>query len=138
MSNRRWYNPHLPQTLVIAQFLLYLDAAFGLIRLLSSGSNSIVTYTSIGRILFVSAIVMSVFGAHGIANEKKLGYQVAVAASFMPLLARVVLAAQASGVISNLGYVLFSGNVLYVLFEYALIALLLHPMSHNHQKIWFS
>ena len=35
-------------------------------------------------------------------------------------------------------FVLFSGNVLNVIFEYALIALLLHPMSSEHQKIWFS
>ena len=38
----------------------------------------------------------------------------------------------------SFGYVLTSGNVLNVIFQYALIALLLHPMSREHQKLWFS
>jgi hypothetical protein len=32
---------------------------------------------------------------------------------------------------------LTGGNSLSTIFEVALIALLLHPQSRNHQKIWF-
>jgi hypothetical protein len=38
----------------------------------------------------------------------------------------------------NLGFIFLAGNVLNVMFEYALIGLLLHPMSRNHEKVYFS
>ena len=132
MSQRRFYNPNQPQTLVIAQILLYMNAVFGALALLSS------RYSFIGRIILLVAIWAEAFGAYGIANEKKIGYQLAVLASFMPLIGRVISVFQAGVSISgNLGFILLSGNILNVLFEYALIALLLHPQSSQHQKIWF-
>ena len=120
----------MPQTLYIAQFLLYFDAFWALLGILIGGG--------LGP-LGVLALAAYVYGAYGIANERKRGYQVAVFASFLPLLLRVIVAAlDSGGVLGNLGFILFSGNVLNAIFEYALIALLLHPMSREHQKIWFT
>ncbi len=126
MSQRRWFNPNVPQTLYIAQFLLYFDAFWMALGVLFGGGLGI---------LGLIALAAYVYGAYGIANEQKRGYQVAIVASFIPLALRalVFMAGNAS-----LMFVLFSGSVLNVIFEYALIALLLHPMSRDHQKIWFS
>jgi len=130
MSQRRWYNPNLPQTLVIAQFLLYFDAFFlGIGVLFGSGLG----------LIGLIGLAAYVYGAYGIANEQKRGYQVAVVASFLPLFLRVVVAQfSRGGIFDELSFIFFAGNILNVIFEYALIGLLLHPMSRNHQKIWFS
>ncbi len=123
----------MPQTLYVAQFLLYFDAFWMLLGVLFGSSLGL---------LGIPALAAYIYGAYGIANEQKRGYQVAVAASFLPLALRIVQfatgAVVAPGRVADLSYVLFAGNVLNVIFEYALIALLLHPMSREHQKIWFS
>lgn len=127
MSQRRWFNPNVPQTLYIAQFLLYFDAFWMVLGVFFGGGLGL---------LGLIALAAYVYGAYGIANEQKRGYQVAVVASFIPLglrLLQFVFGVAGADVM----YVLFAGNVLNVIFEYALIALLLHPMSREHQKIWF-
>jgi hypothetical protein len=127
MSQRRWFNPNVPQTLYIAQFLLYFDAFWMVLGVFFGGGLGV---------LGLIALAAYVYGAYGIANEQKRGYQVAVVASFIPLglrLLQFVFGVAGADVM----YVLFAGNVLNVIFEYALIALLLHPMSREHQKIWF-
>jgi hypothetical protein len=126
MPQRRWFNNRLPQTLSIAQFLLYFNA-FCAVRL-----------TLLGRVLAVAGVATNLYGGWGIANELKKGYQVALLAAFLPILSRVVLAWQAGSVLGNLGFVLLGGNVINAMFQYALIGLLLHPMSKEHQKIWFT
>lgn len=117
----------MPQTLYVAQFLLYLDAFWMLLAVLFGRGLGL---------LGLIALAGYVYGAYGIANELKRGYLVAVVASFVPLGLRVLqflLGARGA----DLSYVLFAGNVLNVIFEYALIALLLHPMPREHQKVWF-
>jgi hypothetical protein len=127
MSQRRWFNPNVPQTLYVAQFLLYFDAFWALLSLF--GPLGLLGLISLGAYLY---------GAYGIANEQKRGYQVAVVASFLPLALRTIAAVLVGdGLIGDLGYILTAGSILNVIFEYALIALLLHPMSREHQKIWF-
>lgn len=125
MSQRRWFNPNVPQTLYIAQFLLYFDAFWMALGVLFGGGLGL---------LGLIALAAYVYGAYGIANEQKRGYQVAVVAAFIPLALRALVFMTGN---ASLMFVLFSGNV-NVIFEYALIALLLHPMSSEHQKIWFS
>ncbi len=117
----------MPQTLYVAQFLLYFDAFWALLSLF--GPLGLLGLISLGAYLY---------GAYGIANEQKRGYQVAVVAAFLPLALRTIAAVLVGdGLIGDLGYILTAGNILNVIFEYALIALLLHPMSREHQKIWF-
>lgn len=115
----------MPQTLYIAQFLLYFDAFWMVIGVMFGGGLGL---------LGLLALAAYVYGAYGIANELKRGYQVAVLASFLPLALRLVVYLTGN---ASIGFVLFSDNVLNVIFQYALIALLLHPMSREHQKIWF-
>ncbi|MSW99742.1 MAG: hypothetical protein F2694_08990 [Actinobacteria bacterium] len=140
MSKRRWYNPNVPQTLGIAQMLLYLDAFWLVLAVLfGSQETEIGSGGLIGMLLGVGGIAAYVYGASGIANGEKRGYQVAVFASFLPLIRRVVLVVLAGASIAgNLSFIFLAGNVLNVMFEYALIGLLLHPMSRNHEKAYFS
>lgn len=139
MPQRRWYNPHLPQTLAIAQILLYINGAFAFIfGVLGARTGA----SSIVRLLFLAAIAAYVYGGYGIANEKKRGWQVAVVAAFSPFILRFLDAFIAFDVFPlswKIRYTvgLLDGGLLSVIFDVALIALLLHPMSRNHQKIWF-
>ncbi|MHB1137618.1 MAG: hypothetical protein ACYC2O_01595 [Microthrixaceae bacterium] len=140
MSQRRWYNPNVPQTLAIAQILLYLNGAFALLDALTSDGSALV------RLLFLLATGAYVYGAYGIANEQKLGWKLGVVASFAPFVIRFfeLRTAVPPGFSVPLGenlkfaLGLTGGNTLNLIFDVALIALLLHPMSRNHQKIWFS
>ncbi|MEX0768568.1 MAG: hypothetical protein WD029_08865 [Microthrixaceae bacterium] len=140
MSKRRWYNPNVPQTLAIAQMLLYLDAFWLVLAVLfGSQQSAIGSGGLIGTLIGVGGIAAYVYGASGIANEEKRGYQIAVFAAFIPLLRRIVLVVLAgASIFGNLGFIFLAGNVLNVMFEYALIGLLLHPMSRNHEKVYFS
>ena len=128
MPERRWYNPRLPQTLVISQFLLYFDAFFGLLGALGGGIGLL-------GILYVGAYV---YGAYGIANEQKRGYQVAVVVSFLPIALPAVVLLLNGQLAGRLDEVLLPGGLINAIFVYALIALLLHSQSREHQRIWFS
>ncbi len=140
MSQRRWFNQNVPQTLAIAQILLYLNGVFALLAALTSDGSSFV------RLLFLLATGAYVYGAYGIANEQKLGWKIAVVAAFSPFVIRFF---EFRSVFppgfpvpfgDNLRFAigLTGGNILNLIFDIALVALLLHPMSRNHQKIWFS
>ena len=114
MTERRWFPSHQPQTLQIAVALLYWNALLGLVFGLLSGG--------VGRFELVLVLV-EVFGGVGVANEKKWGYWLAVLASLIPF-----------GLLFA-GYV--GGGLLTLLFEVALVALLLHNQSRAYYKIWF-
>jgi hypothetical protein len=112
---RRYVNPMQPQTLQIAVFLLYFDAFFNALYGLTEGA-----------LLLLLAAAAGAFGAYGIANERKWGYGLSLVAAFSPFLLNLAY-----------GFPLLSGGTLNLLFEIALIALLLHPMSRDYQRIWF-
>ncbi len=67
--------------------------------------------------------------AFGIANEKKWGYAVAVGGAVLQV---VMLVRGASAPRCSPRTVIIS-----FLFDAALVALLLHPMSREYQRIWF-
>ena len=91
----------MPQTLYIAQFLLYFDAFWMVLGLFTTGGLGL---------LGLIALAAYVYGAYGIANEKKVGYQVAVAASFIPIALRTFQ--MLTGVPgADLSYVLFSPSL---------------------------
>ncbi|MHB8466948.1 MAG: hypothetical protein ACYDH6_03655 [Acidimicrobiales bacterium] len=117
MDSRRWLNQTQPQTLVIACFLLYLNAAFGLLAMFSFGG--------IPTLIFLT-LVSGVAGAYGIANERKWGYILALASAFAPLLLPIVFGQNPLRV-----------DPISLIFEIALIVLLLHTQSREYQKIWF-
>ena len=107
METQRWINQSHPQTLVMGVYLLYFDAAFGLLAAVTSGS-------AVRGVLAIAAAA----AGHGIANEKNWAYWLGIGVS-------------ALGVLFNLG------NILGLMFAIAQLALLLHPMSRNYQKVWF-
>ncbi len=130
----------MPQTLVIAQVLLYFDAFWMLLAILTRGVGGL-----LGAAIGLGTLGAYVYGAFGIANEQRLGYRVAVVASFLPLARRLIIFLLYPTSVralygSPIGYVLVGGwsNIISAIFEYALIALLLHQQSRDHQKIWFS
>jgi hypothetical protein len=112
----KWVNQFQPQTLYMATILCYIDAVFGLLY----GDFR----TPIG--LFIIAALGA--GGFGIANEKRWGYAVAVVGAIAQLAFLVLLLGPA--VITSLAIITF-------LFDVALVALLLHPMSREYQRIWF-
>ena len=115
-SARRWLNNTQPQTLQIAVMLLYLNAAFFALSVLMFGLSSIA----------LALIVGQAAGAYGIANERKWGYILAVVAAVLPL---ALLFTRGGGI--------FRGGLLTLMFEVALVALLVHPQSREYQRIWF-
>jgi len=122
MHHRRWLNQSQPQTLVIACFLLYFNAAFAILIELSSSFTAL-------RGLDLLPIIAGAVGAYGIANERRWAYYLAVVSAFMPFVFAALI---------NSNHNPFGGaSVLTLVFEIALIALLLHTQSREYQKVWF-
>lgn len=116
METRRWINQSQPQTLYIAVFLLYVNAAFALFDMLAYGLHP----------YWIALAGGGVAAGYGIANERKWGYYLGIVVAFVPFVLRFVE-----------GVSILGGNPLSLLFEIALVALLLHPQSREHQRIWF-
>ncbi|MBW3610965.1 MAG: hypothetical protein M3N37_02170 [Actinomycetota bacterium] len=116
METRRWTNPSQPQTLQIAVFLLYANAVFGLL---------FQTPFLLFGILGFLVVVAYAAGGFGVANDQNWGYVVAVAVSALVLVATL----------ARFGVAL--GNVINLMFDVALLVLLLHPQSRNYRQIWF-
>jgi hypothetical protein len=115
METRRWTNPSQPQTLQIAVFLFYINAALALL----AGAAT----TPLGLIL----VAGGVGAGFGIANERRWGYGLGLIMAFLPFVLRL-----------SFGASLVGGSLLNFMFEVALVALLLHPQSRDYQRIWFS
>jgi hypothetical protein len=116
MEQRRWMNQSQPQTLQIAVFLLYINAFFTAF------------YGGLGSAIGLLLIVANVGAGYGVANEKKWGYGLGLAVAFLPFVLRMLL----NGLDQVLGT-----NLINLMFEIALVALLLHPQSREYQRIWF-
>lgn len=117
VNERRFFNQFQPQTLQIAVLLLYLNAALDLLF----------GFGALGPLglLFIAGMAV---GAYGIANEWRWAYQLAVVVAVL----RVVV------FVAYLGIdVLDFPWILTLLFDGALVGLLVHPQSREYQRIWF-
>jgi len=114
VNDNRFLNPHQPQTLYSAVILGYIEAFFNLVTF-----NGLLILIGLGLAA----------GGYGIANEKKWGYALAVGAAILQVL--IVLSIYGSDTFTNV----FA--LLNFLFDAALVALLLHPMSRDYQRILF-
>jgi hypothetical protein len=115
MQTRRWVDPSQPQTLQIAVFLLYAQAVLSLL---------------FGEFLFVDGLLIIIGGiaaGYGIANEHKWGYGLGIVVALFPFAWRIT---------SGLNNV-FSTSFVNLMFEVALVVLLLHPQSREYERIWF-
>ncbi len=117
-GDKRFLDPSQPQTLQIGVLLLYVNAAF---KLLGGAFFSIIGLVLVGALAG---------GGYGIANEQRWGYQVGVGAAFANLLLPIAIFGL-DAAFSNAFFLLG------VIFDVALVALLLHPHSREYQKIWF-
>ena len=117
MNERKFLNQAQPQTLVLATLLLYINAAFGLLFGIVATS----------LILGLATIVGLAIGGYGIANEWKWAYAVAVVAAILQLI--MLVAVFGSDVINF-------PVIITLLFDGALVGLLLHPESRSSKRIW--
>ncbi len=111
-------NPAQPQTLQIAVFLLYFNAAFELLYVLLGAALGL---------LGLALVVGQVAAAFGIANEYKWAYILGIIMAVLPFFLRFWY----------LGNPFEGTGLLNLMFEVALIALLVHPQSRDYQRIWF-
>jgi hypothetical protein len=118
VNDFRWVNQSQPQTLYGATILCYIDAVFGVLF-------GVITTSPL---LGLATIIGLGAGGFGIANEKKWGYAVAVAASIIQL-AMLLLIFR----FDVLGF----PTIMTLLFDALLVGLLVHPMSRDYQRIWF-
>ena len=116
--SNQFFNQSMPQTLVIAQLLCYLGAFFGIINGVVASSRGVALLIIFGLLL----------GGFGIANERKWGYAVAVFASGLHVAMYIIIFR---------GDVFLFQILIGFLFDVALFALLVHPQSREHQKVWF-
>src|ERR1700679_2691509 len=109
----RWLDRTQPQTLYIATMLMYFNAALSLLFGATRYNTNVFGIHHGSLLIGLLLIAGEIGGAWGIANEKKWGYIVALVVAFL-LLAETVLS-------------FYSGALLTLIFEVALVALLLHP-----------
>ncbi len=119
----KWLDRTQPQTLYIATMLMYFNAVLSLLFVASASHVSVFGIHHALLAIALLLIVGQVAGGLGIANEKKWGYIVAVVVAVV-LLAETLLA-------------LSTASLLTLVFEIALVALLLHPQSREYRRIWF-
>ena len=121
MEPRVWVNRHQPQTLYIAQLLMYFQGGLGLLFSLI-GARGLTAYSLVIAMGKLAA-------AYGIANEMRWAYKLGVVIAALPILVLLLLA--------------FTDDVrwlwadpLGLLFDIALLALLLHSHSRSYQRYW--
>jgi hypothetical protein len=114
----RWTNPSLPQTLQIAVFLFYIDAVFGVLFGLGGG---------LGALLLAGGVAAGL----GIANEAKWGYRLA------QVVTSVRVAILLWFVADDLGRLVDIDFLFVAIFPVAMFAAVWHPLSREHQRIWF-
>lgn len=135
LDPRKWFDKMHPQTLAIATWLLYLDGVFGIIGYLDK-TNDFGILRRISPVMGVIGLVacLGYFGgAYLMANGKKLGWYVAVGASFSPIVARLLISFEYS---ITLRTIITGGDLIGFMFEAALAGLLLHPMSRSYARTW--
>ena len=134
------------QTLQIATWLLYLNGFFSLVSLFDkTGYLGYMRYRfGFGLLLGLVVVGLHIAGGFLMANDRKLGYRLAVVAAVAPFLVR--FAAMRDVATNGFANISFSdyltarplgGSIISVLFDGALVALLLHRQSRDHQRIWY-
>ena len=109
-------DPSQPQTLQIAVFLLYAQAVLLLL------------FGAFLSLLGLALIAGGIGAGYGIANEHKWGYGLGLLVAFFPFIARIA--------VGGLNEV-FTTDIISLMFEIALVVLLLHPQSREYERIWF-
>lgn len=120
--------------LQIAVFLLYFGAVMMLIRQAGTGLGVALEPSNAQQIENFARAFVAIGGAAGgyfISNERKVGYTLGVAVAALPLVAKSLI------VVRYQVNPLVFFDLLDVLFDIALFALLVHPQSRSYVKLWF-
>jgi hypothetical protein len=129
VSDRTFVNPRQPQTLYISQILLYITAV-GAVLFRSVGEGWVEALPLRYLVVFLMTVGAGA-GAYGIANARRWGYLLGIAAAIAPFIIRLEI-------IRRLDIVeMLRWNPIGLLFDVAIIAALLHPESRAYQKQWF-
>jgi hypothetical protein len=139
---RRWVNPSQPDLLQIATWIGYFRGVFTLLFGLDA-QFIVFPFSDAGRngasnpLLQIALAGLLAGGAYLLANGRRLGWQLLLVGAALPLLARLLVAFGISlggvdvGATSPLDY-----DVIGLIFEVALFALLVHPRSRQYEKVW--
>ena len=83
-------------------------------------------FYTFGLVYGLVVIALHVLGGLLMANERKIGYKLAVVAASTPFFSNLIV-----------HRALVAHSFINAAFDIALIALLLHTQSRAHQKVWF-
>ena len=138
---RKWFDRMHPQTLAIGTWLLYIDGVFSTLGFLDK-TNEFGALRIIGPMTGLVGLLscLCLFGGGFLmANGKMLGWYLGIVASLSHLLARFIISAYQEdyGFTYSLADRITGGNLVSFMFEAALVALLLHPMSRSYARTWF-
>ena len=122
MDERKWFDRSQPQTLQITVWLLYLNAAFGLLDILIYGVSG--RWFALPGLL----ILAEAWGGFGIANERRIAYRFSLVCSALFAAFWIVALVITHGSFNALVSTMFS---------VALFVALVHPVTRSYQKIWF-
>jgi len=145
---KKWFDRMQPQTLQIATWLLYFDGFFALVSLIDkSGYIGYLRFQyPFGFLLGIISVCLYVLGGVLMANDLKIGYKLSVLAAASPFVLRFLavrsLAANFEtqspiGITDYLTGRIFGGSIISSAFDIAVLALLLHTQSREHQRIWY-
>ena len=137
LEPRKWFDRMHPQTLSIATFFLYIDGVFSLLRFLDR--NDIEGYMrmngGIYAFLTFGFIACYPLGGFLMANGKLLGWYLAIVAAFSPFVIRAMFKLGLAD-LYPWSSVVKGASLVNLMFEVALCALLLHPMSQSYVRRW--
>lgn len=139
LDPRKWFDRMQPQTMQIATWLLYLNGFFALIGFMDKSDwtgNARIEKGALGSLVGLIAVASFIAGGYLMANDRRIGYRLALVAAFSPFILRIWIlwSSPGWGAIDKI-----TGNdTIGFIFEAALCALLLHPQSREHQRLWYS
>ena len=139
LDPRKWFDRMQPQTMQIATWLLYLNGFFALIGFMDKSDWTGIARIekgALGSLVGLIAVASFIAGGYLMANDRRIGYRLALVAAFSPFILRIWIlwSKQGWGAIDKI-----TGNdTIGFIFEAALCALLLHPQSREHQRLWYS
>ena len=139
---RKWFDKMQPQTLQIAAMLLYLNGFFALVNVFDTTGylGYIRSRFGFGFVFGLVVVGAHVFGGFLMANDRKLGYKLGLAAAFSPFVLRYWAfsdLANFTGARISFYDKISGGSTMGLIFEIALCVLMLHSQSRSHQRIWY-
>lgn len=138
LDYRKWFDRMQPQTLQIATWLLYLNGFFAVVGFLGGEDWIGIARSNKGFLgILVALLVIAgyVLGGFLMANDRRLGFRLALIGAFSPFALRIWILWQYDFGVFDM---ITGNNFIGFMFDVALCALLLHPQSREHQRLWYS